>query len=254
MAAFDSPGGPASEEQFLQQEEELDALSNDQLVEAMLQAKNDRRRAESDVQLLANRLAHLRAEEEKARRKISETKRRAEEVATMKKRNALLQKKKAEEKQMRNQVIQREQQRVAMRRAAQRAKRSGANNKLNEDKLRYVREQREQAKMHREQVLEGKLREEQRAKKLKDKIRQREIRLKMKREEEEKQRRSAQAKAYRKRLQEERVKQDIADSQISAMEEEEMRLIERLRKTQDMQRKAYASLETALSEPVKVEE
>ena len=152
MAAFDSPGGPASEEQFLQQEEELDALSNDQLVEAMLQAKNDRRRAESDVQLLANRLAHLRAEEEKARRKISETKRRAEEVATMKKRNALLQKKKAEEKQMRNQVIQREQQRVAMRRAAQRAKRSGANNKLNEDKLRYVREQREQAKMHREQV------------------------------------------------------------------------------------------------------
>ena len=76
----------------------------------------------------------------------------------------------------------------------------------------------------------------------------------MKREEEEKQRRSAQAKAYRKRLQEERVKQDIADSQISAMEEEEMRLIERLRKTQDMQRKAYASLETALSEPVKVEE
>ena len=140
---------------------------------------------------------------------------------------------------MRNQVIQREQQRVAMRRAAQRAKRSGANNKLNEDKLRYVREQREQAKMHREQVLEGKLREEQRARKLKDKIRQREIRLKMKREEEEKQRRSAQAKAYRKRLQEERVKQDIADSQISAMEEEEMRLIERLRKTQDMQRKAY---------------
>ena len=254
MASFDSPGGPASEEQFLQQEEEeLDALSNDQLVEAMLQAKNDRRRAESDVQLLANRLAHLRAEEEKARRKIAETKRRAGEVATMKKRNALLQKKKEEEKRMRNEVIQREQQRVAMRRAAQRAKRSGANNKLNEDKLRYVREQREQAKIHREQVLEGKLREEQRARKLKDKIRQREVRLKMKREEEEKQRRAAQARAYRKRLQEERVKQDIADSQISAMEEEEMRLIERLRKTQDMQRKAYASLETALSEPAKLE-
>ena len=53
------------------EEEEVEAMSNDDLVEAMLQAKNDRRRAESDVQLLANRLAHLRAEEEKARRKIA---------------------------------------------------------------------------------------------------------------------------------------------------------------------------------------
>ena len=47
----------------------LDDMSNQQLVDAMLRAKNERRRAESDVQLLANRLAHLRAEEEKARRR-----------------------------------------------------------------------------------------------------------------------------------------------------------------------------------------
>ena len=45
---------------FDNEAEEVEAMSNDQLVEAMLQAKNDRRRAESDVQLLANRLAHLR--------------------------------------------------------------------------------------------------------------------------------------------------------------------------------------------------
>lgn len=40
----------------------------------MLEAKNTRKRAEADVHLLANRLAHLQAEEEKARKKTEETK------------------------------------------------------------------------------------------------------------------------------------------------------------------------------------
>ena len=39
----------------------------------MLEVKNARKRAEADVHLLANRLAHLQAEEEKARRKTEET-------------------------------------------------------------------------------------------------------------------------------------------------------------------------------------
>ena len=40
----------------------------------MLDAKNARKRAEADVQLLANRLQHLRVAEERARKKICETK------------------------------------------------------------------------------------------------------------------------------------------------------------------------------------
>ena len=236
------------------EEEEVEAMSNDELVGAMLQAKNDRRRAESDVQLLANRLAHLRAEEEKARRKIAETQRRAKEVRDIKIENARIQREKMEEKRQRQEMVQREQQRVAMRRAQQRAKRKGANSKLNKDKLLHVRQQRAQAKAHREKVLKSKAAEERRAKELKDKIRQREIRLKMKKEEEEKKRRQEQAKAYRQRLLLERKKQDIADKQISAMEEKEMELIERLRRTQDLQRQAYSSLENALQEPVDLSE
>ena len=38
------------------------------------------------------------------------------------------------------------------------------------------------------------------------------------------------------------------------MEEKEMELIERLRRTQDLQRQAYSSLETALQEPVDLDE
>ena len=100
-------------------EQDLDALddmSNQQLVDAMLRAKNERRRAESDVQLLANRLAHLRAEEEKARRKIEETKKRASEILDMKARNAAIAKRKEEERATRKAIVGREQQRVAMRR------------------------------------------------------------------------------------------------------------------------------------------
>ena len=40
----------------------------------MLDAKNARKRAETDIQLLANRLQHLRVAEERAREKICETK------------------------------------------------------------------------------------------------------------------------------------------------------------------------------------
>lgn len=47
---------------------------------AMLDAKDHRKRAESDLQLLANRLALLRLEEQKAMDKISETKQRAKEI------------------------------------------------------------------------------------------------------------------------------------------------------------------------------
>jgi hypothetical protein len=62
---------------------ELTQATND-----MLEAKNDRRRAEADVQVLANRLVHLRAEEAKAQKRIDEANRRAKEIEAVKRRNA----------------------------------------------------------------------------------------------------------------------------------------------------------------------
>lgn len=46
----------------------------------MLESKQSRKRAESDLQLLANRIALLRVEEQKALQKVQETKLRAEEI------------------------------------------------------------------------------------------------------------------------------------------------------------------------------
>lgn len=46
----------------------------------MLELKNSRKRAEGDMQLLANRVALLKAEEERAKIKVKETKQRAKEI------------------------------------------------------------------------------------------------------------------------------------------------------------------------------
>jgi uncharacterized protein with WD repeat len=47
----------------------------------MLDAKLTRKRAESDMQLLSNRIALLRMEEQKALQKVSETQLRTNELA-----------------------------------------------------------------------------------------------------------------------------------------------------------------------------
>jgi len=54
---------------------------------AMLDAKNTRIRAEADMKLLQNRLSHLKVAEERARKKIAETKARTQEIVGLKKRN-----------------------------------------------------------------------------------------------------------------------------------------------------------------------
>ena len=46
----------------------------------MLESRNARKRAEADVQLLANRLQHLKFEEQRANAKIDETRKRTQQV------------------------------------------------------------------------------------------------------------------------------------------------------------------------------
>lgn len=63
----------------------LTSRSQPQLPET-LAARNERKRAEADVRLLTNRLAHLRLEEERARRKAQETVDRARQISELKER------------------------------------------------------------------------------------------------------------------------------------------------------------------------
>merc|ERR1719424_1795323 len=62
-------------------------MSNSQMQANLTGAKEARKRAELDAQLLANRIALLKQEEEKAWRKIEETRKRAGEIFSLREQN-----------------------------------------------------------------------------------------------------------------------------------------------------------------------
>merc|ERR1719512_362809 len=63
------------------------ALSQSQMQANLTFAKESRKRAELDAQLLANRIALLKQEEEKAWKKIEETRKRAQEITELRAQN-----------------------------------------------------------------------------------------------------------------------------------------------------------------------
>merc|ERR1711938_42021 len=63
-------------------------LSETQLGNMALRAKQQRTKAEQDKQLLQNRINRLIIEQEKASKRIAETRRRAAEIQNLKQRNA----------------------------------------------------------------------------------------------------------------------------------------------------------------------
>merc|ERR1711998_343864 len=67
----------------------MDQFAHDYGANRLLAAKRARKRAEGDYQLLQNRLVRLEMEEEKARKKILETKKRAQEILALKARNEM---------------------------------------------------------------------------------------------------------------------------------------------------------------------
>merc|ERR1719517_16240 len=62
-------------------------ITQSQMQANLTTAKEARKRAELDAQLLANRIALLKQEEEKAWKKIEETRKRASEITTLRNQN-----------------------------------------------------------------------------------------------------------------------------------------------------------------------
>merc|ERR1719201_2492177 len=64
-----------------------EGLSQSQMQASLAAAKEARKRAELDAQLLANRIALLKQEEEKAWKKIEETRKRAHDITDLRSEN-----------------------------------------------------------------------------------------------------------------------------------------------------------------------
>jgi len=211
-------------------------------------AKEARKRAELDAQLLANRIALLKQEEEKAWKKIEETRKRAQEIMEL--RSANEQKFAAKE-----QFYKAKWESI---RSAQ------TQNQYNRDRAKAVREATRGGLLEQRQINAAKTKTQSQQYLLQKKQREAGERqtnmergnlIKQKKEEAKRkleEDRLAQLEKFREdyegRTSQEELLRSRTDALVAKMEKEEMELIQRLQNTQTVQRNAYEELEAALGQ------
>lgn len=210
---------------------------------AMLNAKKQRKQIERDAQVLANRLAHLRAEDARARKRIGDAKRRAREWEAIKKRNDAKQQEKQEARQQlqRELKVQRDSNHEVQ--CSSRERRNTIIANLASQRAHTVQEVRAERKSHLYHIEKQREKEQtwliERSREIRDKEK-RALRL-----------RHAVQKAYEKELvkkarielAKEKKKQSVTKKKIDDMELQETELIEKLRLTQELHRAALEELE-----------
>jgi len=215
-------------------------------VSRMLDIKNQRKRAEADVQLLANRLQHLRTAESRARKKIVETRVRTDEIKHLRQRNGAATVKKTVSTVQKKVAVSSEKSRVTEMRGT-------ARKKVADSKVLLEQQRKLQADSTREQM--GALNKWQRDQRAAEEARNRQrnaavrakrdaLRARKQRDAEERERKLRER--YEREAAAEQARAAQAEAIIANMEMEERALIERLRQTQDMQREAYDDLQTTL--------
>jgi len=212
----------------------------------MLDVKNARKRAEADLQLLSNRLALLRAEEQKALQKMTETKSRASEILEIKKRN---------EEILNEKISHHVNKEIATKEIRARAERDRLERKekihRNKDLLLEARrieafETKEEARKFMEYQMREKIATEEEKRRKAAEEKQRREQLRLLREKEKLQKEELAQQQYARKIAEEAGRTEQAERLIEQMEQEERELIERLKKTQEMQREAYEVLQKSL--------
>lgn len=212
-----------------------------------VEAKNMRKRAEEDAQLLSNRIALLRLEEQRSLKKIEETRNKAREI--MQKKAQMLEEQRLKEEE-KNKRLEEEKARIEQ-------------NKINKEQSKQARisTREEMIKKLKDEVLAIKL-----AKKENQSIIEQNKNIEllekatvtqsikgMHREAEEKRRRTEEERKARvraeleRKIEEENMKKQQKEDEIARMEQEELELIQRLQNSQMMQRSAYEELELAMS-------
>ena len=215
----------------------------------MLNVKNARLRSEHDVNLLRNRLERLRQEERKALKKIEETRRRADQIVALKTRNEENHMRKLLEAEYANQQLDRARQRLQGHREGMQDAIRANQAELTEKKRQEAQVLRDQSRrissycaLQQEAHVERAKRINHMIKEHSQNVQQDKMQARMEHEE------TLQAEMEERMLLEER-RRNAADRLIADMEEAEEIAIERLRRTQEEQKKAYEELERALSNP-----
>jgi hypothetical protein len=220
--------------------------SGDTSASAMLDLKNNRKRAEADLQLLSNRLALLRAEESRALTKITETKTRAKEILDLKKRNENHIKEKTNHNMLKEEKNRENRIKVNQLREERQAKLAQSKKLVTDSRKKMAEDIKENSRKN-EEKKEAARRAATEEKRLRAEVEQR--RQDAARREKERARAEAEKAAqleYAKKMAEEAKKTKEAEDLIQMLEREERELIDRLKKTQNLQEKAYGALQSSL--------
>jgi len=222
------------------------AITSSQVQANLTSAKEARKRAELDAQLLSNRIALLKQEEEKAWKKIEETRKRAGEITDLRKKNEEKFVAKENFYKQKWESIRAAQSTNQIKRDQNKATKDAQKQGLAETRQMEARKTKEQSTQH----LQAKKDREQHERQANQ---QRSSYLKAKKEEAKnklEEDRLAQLEKFREdyeaRTAQEELLRARTDALVARMEKEEMELIQRLQNTQTVQRNAYEELEAAL--------
>ena len=206
-----------------------------------------RKQAQNDAQLLINRIALLRQEEAKARKKIQETQLRAQEMLALKKHTV----EKLAVKQQREAAAKKKQelvrQRVEKQKRAHAKKMELARKRVAEAKVQEVREvhiMRRKFKAEREQQKREKV---AKARKKHEAVKGRDGAVQRAQEAQRRERQARVIEEYERKIEEENARRAAKEAEVRRMEKEELKLIEALKKVQVLQREAFEELEAALA-------
>eukprot|EP00605_Chrysophyceae_sp_TOSAG23-4_P002270 GSChrysophyteH1.ASY1.ANO1.2515.1 assembled CDS len=212
----------------------------------MLDAKASRKRAEVDLQLLANRVALLKAEEAKALQKVNVTKVRAKDIIKIKKRNESSGTDRASTQMLREEQVRQAREQAQARRDAAKKRLAETQRLVHEGKQAVAVEKRKDM----ERRLEEKNRKlvveevEKRQKAEEQRRRHEMIKIRTNREKEEKELKAA--ADYSRKLEEEVRRAEEAEVLIAQLQAEEAEMIDRLRNAHNMQQSAYKTLKASL--------
>lgn len=229
-------------------EEKLDKLSEGANVNRKLTIyKHRKKQASNDAQLLMNRIALLQKEEERARKKIDDTKSRASEIITMRDENEKRMKEYLgagdQEKKLRAELNRRNREKDEKSKKALEQVQGQILNQRKENASNLLQQKKQLTKfMLKEQEKELRMKKKKCAEVLRMEQDAREKRLK-----EEAERKQRAKEIYERKAAEEEAEARKAEVLVKELERKEQEWINRLKDAQNTQERAYEKLETALS-------
>jgi hypothetical protein len=213
----------------------------------LLNVSRRQKHVEQDAVLLENRIALLKKEEQRAWRKIQQTKQRADEIVGMRREN---ERRLEEQELMAKQAEERErllaEEHLKLGESSRRARAKNLEDLYNKKRL-DVQRIRQEKQLNRLEVRTQQAEEFQQKKDLRAAVKNREEDIRLAREAERARIEKMNEDMYMMRVQEKEAATRRKEREVSRMEKVEMQLIQKLKNTQQLQQRAFYELENALN-------